>query len=529
FEEHIIRAYLSHFTSHLNISWEKFIGLGRFNPNDTSEEFSMSVLAANLSQEINGVSRIHGKVSRDMFQKLYPGYYSEELHIGYVTNGVHYYTWTDSLWQKVYQKTFGKEFVFDQANDKPWQNIYNLPDSEVWKIRQTVKETMIKKVKAKLKADLTFRQENPKQIISSLEALNKETLIIGFARRFATYKRAHLLFTNLDRLDIIVNNKERPVIFIFAGKAHPADGAGQDLIKRIVEISRMPQFTGKILFLENYNMTIGKLLTSGVDVWLNTPTRPLEASGTSGEKAIMNGVLNFSVLDGWWAEGYKQGAGWAIEEAKTYLNQKLQDELDSEIIYNSFETEITDAYYNVNKNGVPEAWISHIKNTIAKITPHFTMQRMLNDYYNKYYHKLEESGKTFTADNFEHAKVLAQWKWKILSAWDKISVEKLVIPDSDTEPIDFGKHFIAEVELKIPGLNIEDIGVEIIAGNRTNGDIDEIKYRLPLIQGKFIEDIAHFTIEFPLKQPGVYDYAFRIYPKHKLLVNRMDFPLVKWI
>ena len=354
-------------------------------------------------------------------------------------------------------------------------------------------------------------------------------MIIGFARRFATYKRAHLLFTNLDRLAKIVNNKERPVIFIFAGKAHPADGAGQDLIKRIVEISRMPQFTGKILFLENYDMTIGKLLTSGVDVWLNTPTRPLEASGTSGEKAIMNGVLNFSVLDGWWAEGYKPGAGWAIEEAKTYLDQQLQDELDSEIIYNSFETEITDAYYRVNKDGVPEAWVSHIKNTIAKITPHFTMQRMLDNYYNKYYHKLQESGKTFTADNYKQAKTLAQWKWKVLSAWDKINVEKLVIPDSDREPIDFGKHFVAEVELKMPGLSIEDIGVEIIAGNRTNGDIDKIKYRLPLIQGDFKEDVAHYTIEFPLKQPGVYDYAFRIYPKHKLLVNRMDFPLVKWI
>ncbi len=529
FEEHLIRAYLSHFTNHLNISWEKFIGLGRFNPNDSGEQFSMSVLATNLSQEVNGVSRIHGKVSRDMFQKLYPGYYPEELHIGYVTNGVHYFTWTDKLWQEAYEKTFGKEFVFDQPNQKYWENIYNLPDNEVWEIRQTVKEAMIKKVKAKLKTDLTYRQENPKQIISSLSGLNKNTLIIGFARRFATYKRAHLLFTNLDRLDKIVNNAARPVIFIFAGKAHPADGAGQDLIKRIIEISRMPQFTGKILFLENYNMTIGKLLTSGVDVWLNTPTRPLEASGTSGEKAIMNGVLNFSVLDGWWAEGYKPGAGWAIEEAKTYLDQHMQDELDSEVIYNFLETEITDAYYTRNKEDIPETWVTHIKNTIAGITPRFTMQRMLNDYYEKYYKKLRESSRTFTVDHFKNAKELTRWKWKVLSAWDKISVEKLIIPDSDSEPIDFGKHFIAEVDLKIPGLNMEDIGVEIIAGNRTNGDIEEIKYRLPLIPRDFKNNIARYAIEFPLKQPGVYDYAFRIYPKHKLLAYRMDFPLVKWI
>ena len=529
FQEHIIRAYLSHFSNHLNISWEKFIGLGRFNPKDSSEEFSMSVLATNLSQEINGVSKIHGKVSRDMFQRLYPGYYPEELHIGYVTNGVHYYTWTNKLWQKEYDKSFGKEFKNNQPNDKPWQNIYNLPDAEIWKTRLAIKEAMINKVKEKLKKDLTVRQENPKLIIDSVSSLKKETLIIGFARRFATYKRAHLLFTNLDRLDKIVNNESRPVIFLFAGKAHPADGAGQGLIKRIIQISKMPRFAGKIIFLENYDMTLGKLLTSGVDVWLNTPTRPLEASGTSGEKAVMNGVLNFSVLDGWWAEGYKPEAGWAIEESKTYLNQDLQDQLDSEIIYNNIETKITDAYYEVNKEGVPETWISHVKNTIAKITPHFTMQRMINDYYDRYYNKLKESSNLFINEDFANAKALNLWKEKVMAAWDSISVKKLIIPDSDKNPIDFGKHFIAEVELKIPGLNIEDIGVELIAGNRTNGDIDEIKYRLPLKAGKFKDDIAEYNIEFPLKKPGVYDYAFRIYPKHPLLAYRMNFPLIKWI
>jgi len=529
FQEHLIRAYLSHFSSHLNISWEKFIGLGRFNPDDNSEEFSMSVLATNLSQEVNGVSRIHGKVSREMFQRLYPGYYAEELHIGYVTNGVHYFTWTDSQWQKLYLKVFGENFDQNQHDDKPWQNIYNLPDAEVWKLRLSIKEKMIDKIKEKLKDDFTKRQESPKLIIDSVASLKKETLIIGFARRFATYKRAHLLFTNLERLDKIVNNKERPVIFLFAGKAHPADGAGQGLIKRIIEISKMPQFAGKIIFLENYDMTLGKLLTSGVDVWLNTPTRPLEASGTSGEKAVMNGVLNFSVLDGWWAEGYTPGAGWAIQESKTYYDQNLQDQLDAEIIYNDFETEITEAYYNVNKDGIPEKWVSHIKNTIAKITPHFTMQRMLNDYYDRFYNKLKESSELFEGEHFANAKALSLWKSKILAAWDNITVEKLVIPDSDKNPIDFGKHFVAEVDLKIPGLHVDDITIELIAGNRTNGDIDEIQYKQSFKVDEFKDGIAKYSIEFPLKQPGVYDYAFRIYPKHPLLAYRMDFPLIKWI
>ena len=529
FEEHLIRAYLSHFPQIFNISWERFIGLGRFNPADPGEEFSMSVLATNFSQEVNGVSKIHGKVSRDMFSRLYPGYYPEELHIGYVTNGVHYFTWTDKLWQKNYREFFGKEFEKDQPNESFWQNIYNIPDAEIWKSRMNVKRAMIKKIKTKLKKDLTHRQENPKLIIKSLSALNENTLIIGFARRFATYKRAHLLFTNLERLEKIVNNEKRPIIFVFAGKAHPADKAGQDLIKRIVEISKMPQFAGKIIFLDNYDMVIGKLLTSGVDVWLNTPTRPLEASGTSGEKAIMNGVLNFSVLDGWWAEGYKQGAGWAIEENKTYLNQHLQDELDAEIIYDTFETEITHAYYTRNADDVPEIWVSHIKNTIAKITPHFTMQRMVNDYYSEFYSSLKERKELFFGDNFKNAEELAEWKKKILANWDNISVEKLIIPDSDKQAINFGELFVAEVSLKIPGLTIDDIGVEIVLGNLTNGDIDEIRYKQEMEPVDFDEDIAKYTVEFPIKHPGVYDFAFRVFPKHKLLKYRMDYPLVKWI
>jgi len=520
---------LSHFPQIFNISWERFIALGRFNPKDPNEEFSMSVLATNLSQEVNGVSRIHGKVSREMFRRLYPGYYPDELHIGYVTNGVHYFTWTDDLWQKNYRNFFGKEFEKDQPNAEYWQNIYNIPDSEIWNIRMTVKRQMIEKVKKKLKKDLTARQENPKLIIKSLSALDENTLIIGFARRFATYKRAHLLFTNLERLEKIVNNEKRPVIFIFAGKAHPADKAGQDLIKRIIEVSKMPRFAGKILFLENYDMVIGKLLTGGVDVWLNTPTRPLEASGTSGEKAIMNGVLNFSVLDGWWAEGYKPGAGWAIEENKTYLNQQLQDELDAEIIYNTFETEIIPAFYNRNKNSVLETWISHVKNTIALITPHFTMQRMINDYYNRFYGSLKERKELFFNDNFKNAEELAQWKKKILANWDNIQVVKLIIPDSDKEPLNFGELFVAEVSLKLAELTPEDVGVEIILGNRKNGDIEKIKHKEELKPVEFNDDIATYYIEFPIKHPGVYDFAFRIFPKHKLLKYRMDCPLIKWI
>ena len=529
FEEHLIRAYLSHFSEVFSISWDAFMALGRFRPNDTSEKFSMSVLAAKLSQEINGVSRIHGRVSREMFKGLYPGYYAEELPIGYVTNGVHYFTWTDKVWQELYRHTFDEGFENDQPNTRYWEKIYDIPDKTIWDNRLQVKKRLVAFVKEHLKKDLLLRQESPHMILESMKYLEENRLIFGFARRFATYKRAHLLFTNLERLEKIVNHPEKPVIFLFAGKAHPHDKAGQDLIKRIVEISKMPQFVGRILFLENYDMIMGKMLTSGVDVWLNTPTRPLEASGTSGEKAIMNGVVNFSVLDGWWAEGYKEGAGWAIPETRTYENQSLQDELDAEIIYNTLEDQIIPVFYKKNDEGFSEEWIRHIKNTIAGIAPHFTMQRQLNDYYAGFYAPLLRQSHILQQRHFAEAKKLAQWKEKVRSVWDKIAVLSLMVPDTVKGPIAYGKHFVAEIKLSAPGLTPDDLGVEVIMGNRTNGNIEKILYKMPLEATPEEGDVIRFACSFPLEHSGIMDYAFRLYPKHELLAHRTDFPLVKWI
>ena len=529
FEEHLMRAYLPHFSEHFKISWDEFVGLGRFNPHNPNEKFSMSVLALKLAQEVNGVSKIHGKVSRDMFQPLYPGYYSDELHIGYVTNGVHYFTWTDKIWQELYKKTFGDDFIYHQPDTSYWEKIYDVADEIVWKNRLALKINLIKEIKRKQKNDLKLRHENPKVMLKSLAALDEKTLIIGFARRFATYKRAHLLFTNLERLSAIVNNQERPVIFLFSGKAHPSDKAGQDLIKRIIEISRMPEFVGKIIFLQDYDMTGGKLMTSSVDIWLNTPTRPLEASGTSGEKAVMNGVVNFSVLDGWWAEGYLPEAGWAIEEQRSFADQQFQDELDAEIIYNTLEQEIVPTYYKRNKNGIPVDWVKYIKNTIAKVAPHFTMQRMLEDYYTRFYEKLFESGTKMKSNGYDNARNLVHWKNKIIAAWDNISVDSLKIPDVNKGFIKFGEHFVAEIILNIPGLDKEDIGVEILLGNKTNGDVKKIDFSMELEQVEFKNEKAKYTCSFPLKNAGVYDYSFRIFPKHSGLRYRMDFPLVKWV
>ena len=529
FEEHLMRAYLSHFSEVFSISWEEFMALGRFKPEDTSENFSMSVLAAKLSQEINGVSRIHGNVSREMFRGLYPGYYTSELHIGYVTNGVHYFTWTDKVWQKLYHQTFEEGFENDQPNARSWEKIYDIPDEKVWENHMEVKKRLIQFVKTHLQKDMLSRQESPRLIIESIKHLDENHLIFGFARRFATYKRAHLLFTNLERLEKIVNHPEKPVIFLFAGKAHPHDKAGQDLIKRIIEVSKMPRFNGRIIFLENYDMIMGKMLTNGVDVWLNTPTRPLEASGTSGEKAIMNGVVNFSVLDGWWAEGYRENAGWAIPESRTYENQSFQDELDAEMIYNILEEEIIPAFYDKNEEGFSEKWVQHIKNTIAGIAPHFTMQRQLNDYYKKFYSTLFQSGRKMKEQHFAQARKLAAWKEKIRRLWDNISVLSLMVPDSTKGPMEYGKHFVAEIKLSAPGLTAKDLGIDIIMGNRTNGNIEKILYHHTLEAIQEDKDVIRYTCNFPLAHSGIVDYAFRLYPRHDLLVHRMDFPLVKWI
>lgn len=531
FEENLIRAYMAHFGDYFKIDWNEFMGLGRFNPANPTEKFSMSVLATRLSQEVNGVSKIHGRVSREMFAPLYPGYFAEELHIGHVTNGVHYFTWTDNVWQQLYKSTFGADFEKNQPKQENWENIYNVPDEMIWKNRLTLKSKLIENLKDKLKRDLTRRFENPKVMMNSLSRLDENTLIIGFARRFATYKRANLLFTNLERLAAIVNHAERPVIFLFSGKAHPNDKAGQDLIKRIIEISKLPQFEGRIIFLEDYDMIGGKLLTSCVDIWLNTPTRPLEASGTSGEKAVMNGVVNLSVLDGWWAEGYLSGAGWAIEENRTFTNQEFQDQLDTEVIYNILEKEITALYYTVNNEGVPTEWVSYIKNTIAKIAPRFTMQRMLEDYYAQFYSLLFASHNKMVENNYANAKFLISWKNKIQQSWDKISVESLHVPDANKGPIDFGKNFVAEISLKMPNLTADDIGVEILMGNKLErgGDIETIALKYELEAVSFENEIATYRCSFPLKHAGVYDYAFRIHPKNHGLAHRMDFPLVKWV
>ncbi|NVO03483.1 MAG: alpha-glucan family phosphorylase [Bacteroidetes bacterium] len=529
FTEDILRAYISHYPDRLNISWETFIGLGRINPENGAEKFSMSVLATKLSQEMNGVSRIHGRVSREMFNKLWDGFFPDELYIDYVTNGVHFPTWTAKRWQDLYYATFGEEFLTCQSDSSCWKKIHEVPDAKIWEIRQAQRTELIDFMKVRLMDNLTKRQENPKMIFETINSFNDKALTIGFARRFATYKRAYLLFTNIERLAKIVNNPNHPVQFVFAGKAHPQDKAGQDLIKHIVEISKMPEFIGKITFLENYDMELAKKLVQGVDVWLNTPTRPLEASGTSGEKAVMNGVINLSVLDGWWAEGYKPGAGWALKEENTYENDDIQNELDAETIYNLFENEISPMFYNRNSEGIPVEWVSYVKNTISEIAPHFTMKRMVDDYHNKYYHKMIERSKKLIENDYYLVRHISQWKKRISRSWESIEILSFDVPNSTLKPMLLGEKFKAEIVIDLNEIAACDIGVEILFGQKVMDEVKSIVHVEELKITNTQNHIVTYSCEFPTTRTGVYDFAFRIFPKSKLLPHKQDFPLIKWV
>ena len=530
FNEELLKTYLYNYSEIFQISWDKFMALGRINEYAHDELFSMSHLAARLSQEINGVSRIHGRVSREMLQPLWPGFEEDELHVDYVTNGVHYFTWTSIVFQKLYEKHFGKSFLSDQSNTKHWEKIHKVDAKELWDARQQLKRRLIDSVGKKMHRDLTLRQESPGKMLNVVNSLNQDALIIGFARRFATYKRAHLLFSNLDRLSQLVNNEERPVQFLFAGKAHPADQGGQALIKRIIEVSQMPEFSGKVFFLENYDMALARRLVHGVDVWLNTPTRPLEASGTSGMKATMNGVLNLSVLDGWWAEGYIPEGGWALPEEQTYENIDFQDELDAETLYNIIETQVIPDFFTKDENGLPQHWIARIRHTIAGIAPHFTMKRMLDEYYGKFYNKLQKRGAEISAKQYDKAKALADWKAKVYFNWDGIQVLALDTSDTFNNALQLGENFNGKITLELNNLSKDDIQLEVvIAEKRGNNEKHHIVHREEIQPTKAVGTRVMYDLKLPMNRSGVFDYGFRITPKSKLLAYRHDFNLVRWI
>lgn len=526
FDEGLFGKYMSEFPAKLGISWADLMNMGRENPN-TNERFSMSVFALNTCQEANGVSWLHGEVSKKMFAGIWKGYSWEESHVGYVTNGVHMPTWAASEWKAFYLEHLGPQVFADQSNPEAWKGIFSVSDEAIWDLRMTLKNKFINFVKRDFKAKWLANQRDPSAVMDILEKINPNALIIGFARRFATYKRAHLLFTDLDRLAKIVNNEKFPVQFVFSGKAHPADGAGQGLIRRIMEISRMPQFLGKIIFLEDYNMVVAKRLVTGVDIWLNTPTRPLEASGTSGEKAEMNGVLNFSVLDGWWYEGYRfdEKAGWALADKRTFTDQSQQDKLDAATIYSMLENEIIPLYFEKNSKGYSPRWIEYIKNSIGHIAPHFTMKRMIDDYIIRFYDPESRRFNALAANNFALAKEIVAWKEKVVAAWDGIKV--LDFQADGPIASSTGQTYNVKAVIDTNGLG-RSIGLEFVVYRVKDGE-EHLYETKQFTVTKEDNGILTYELHDKIHDAGVFRYGFRLYPTNPNLAHRQDFAYVRWI
>ena len=530
FAEDLLGKYLGHLPARLGISWHEFVDLGREHPG-SDEKFSMSVFALNTCQEANGVSLLHGRVSQEMFAPVWRGFFPEELHVGYVTNGVHLPTWASAEWQELYTKYFGEDYLRHQTSEETWAKVQQIPSDVLWETHQTIKLRLIEHIRSFYGERWIRNSGDPETTVSVLEGINPNALLIGFGRRFATYKRAHLLFTDLERLERIVNNPKYPVQFLFTGKAHPADGGGQGLIKYILEISRRPEFLGKIIFLENYDMRLASKLIAGVDIWMNTPTRPLEASGTSGEKAEMNGVLNLSVLDGWWYEGYRKGAGWALTDKRTFADQGLQDKLDATTIYDLLEKEILPLYFNRDGRPYSEAWVQTMKNSMNFIAPHYTMRRMMDDYFDRFYTKLAQRSARLHAERNAIAKQLVAWKQSVISHWDElqvISVEDMGSSIQSNSERHTGANETIRLVLDKHALTC-DLDVELVDAREDEHGKLCLVAKTPLKLVSQAGTRAVYEISFVQSRPGHYKRALRILPSHPELPHRMDFALVRWV
>ena len=528
FDIDLVQKYFKDYPELLGISDDDFIELG-MKPNEENKVgFNMGILALKISGKKNGVSKLHGAVSRELFSEIWPKIASNEAPITYVTNGVHTCSWLAPNLKELYNN-YLEPFWQDKIHlDETWKKIAEIPDSRLWEEHQKRKQKMLEVVSANVTARLRNAGMRYEEIKDITGKLNPNYLTIGFARRFATYKRATLIFKDLERITQILNDAERPVQLIFAGGAHPADKEGQDLIKHIHEVSMMPQFRGKIFLVENYNIGSSRYLTSGVDVWLNNPRRPLEASGTSGEKASVNGVVNFSILDGWWAEGYNSKNGWAIGTNAEYASYEEQDSADSESMYNILENKIVPAYYNKDEDGISASWIEYMKNSIMSTGWQYSTSRMLVDYTNNIYMPLCNLTNKYYS-SLDAVTEYDRIKEQLYENWDDIQITQSNNLDNIT--IDAGNNIKVDCTIKSPSISIENLEVQAYAGKiMDNGIMEDISIiPMELIEADDKKKIYKFETKIELKTGGNYGYTFRAIPKHPMLLDSANLDLVKWI
>ncbi len=528
FPLNLVEKYFKDFWPKLGLNREEFLKLGMKPTEKLENGFNMGILALRNAGKKNGVSKLHGAVSRELFGEVWPNIAANESPIGYVTNGIHTCSWLAQNLKELYNEYLIPYWQDNMHKDEVWKQIKDIPNERLWEEHQARKEKMLKMVKQNTTERLKRAGVSYEEIKEITSKLNPNALTIGFARRFATYKRATLIFKDIERITQILNDSEKPVQLIFAGKAHPLDKAGQDLIKYINELAMKPQFKGKIFVLENYNIGMSRYLISGCDVWLNNPRRPMEASGTSGQKASVNGVINFSVLDGWWAEGYDQTNGWTIGTNAEFTSYEEQDLADSESLYNTLENKIVPLYYENRKDNLPVNWIEIMKNSIITTGGKYSTQRMVIDYtnnmyiplcnlYNNYYSKLDNVAE------------YSEWKSEINKSWDKIEIKQL--NNLADISIDAGNKINVECEVKLPNINVENIEAQVYYGKiAENGMVDEIQViPMKLKARNDTEKIYTFETKIELTTGGDYGYTFRVMPKHEMLLEKSDLNLIKWI
>lgn len=524
----LVEKYFKEFWPRLNLDREEFLKLGMKPSTELEPGFNMGILALKVAGKKNGVSKLHGAVSRELFGDVWPEIAANESPITYVTNGIHTCSWLAPSLKELYNKYLIPYWQDNIFKDEVWENINNIPNQELWGIHQQRKQKLLEIVKENTTNRLRRSGYSYEEINDITSKLNPNALTIGFARRFATYKRATLIFKDLERITQILNNADRPVQLIFAGKAHPADKEGQDLIKRIHEISMMPQFKGKIFLLENYNIAMSRYLVSGVDVWLNNPRRPMEASGTSGQKASVNGVINFSVLDGWWAEGYNQENGWTIGTNAEFTSYEEQDIADSQSMYRTLEEKIIPTYYEKDENGISEKWMRIMKNSITSTGGKYSTSRMLVDYTNNLYMPLCNLTKKYY-ENVDNVAEFNLWKKNLYTNWKDIKITQKNNLNNIT--MDAGNNIEVKCDVQLPNIDVNNITAQCYYGKiLDNGVVENVSIIPMKLTSKDEENkIYEYTTKIELKTGGNYGYTFRAMPKHEMLLDAENLNLVKWI
>jgi starch phosphorylase len=526
FPADLVERYFRHWAEELRVDWKDFIALGKENPDDPNEQFCMTILALKMSAYCNGVSRLHGQVSRAMWKGLWPGLPEAEVPIGHITNGVHPRTWISNTMLDLLDRYFGPRFTEEPTNRDLWDRMNRISDEELWRAHERRRERLVVFARDRLRQQMRRNGAGEALLQRAEDVLSPYVLTIAFARRFATYKRGNLLLRDPERLFKLLQDSDRPIQIIFAGKAHPHDMPGKEIIKGIVHFSQRPEVRSRIVFLEDYDMTMARYLTSGADVWLNNPRRPLEASGTSGMKAGVNGVLNCSVLDGWWDEGYDPEAGWAIGKGEVYQDETLQDEVESKALYDLLEREIIPLFYSRGRDGLPREWIRRMKASIRHTGKHFSSHRMLVEYSEKFYLPALANDESLRRSGYADARELSAFLERARREWPKLAVKDV---SSDAKPImERGDMVTVRALVHLGGLGPEDVAVELYHGPVSGqGEIVEPERAEMAAEAKAGPD-WEFMVQVPCTRTGCQGHTVRILPRHRLLVHPFIPGLVRW-